>query len=133
MTCKDSACPDLNRTPSIKYLDVTINQHLKFDAHMNLLKAQTRNLIYVFNNYRYIADFKLIKNYAILRPLSIHLDLFSFGFGRRSKTVCFDTRTGLKICSKGNIFSQLPLYIILQENSKRIGRFLRNTNCSYRR
>lgn len=55
------SCPDLNKSDSIKYLGVVIDEHLNFNQHIDLLTSRLRKLIFVFKNLRHLANYKVIK------------------------------------------------------------------------
>lgn len=64
-------CTSLERTNTIKYLGVTLDQTLTFKPHIDLLTARLRKLIYVFKTIRNITTRVIIKNiyYALCHSL----------------------------------------------------------------
>ncbi|KAL5236816.1 hypothetical protein ACI65C_004226 [Semiaphis heraclei] len=52
----NDTCEVINRTENSKYLGVTIDQHLKWDAHVNNLIIKMRKLHYFYLNARKILD-----------------------------------------------------------------------------
>lgn len=52
--CNFSCCPcsKLESTQYINYLDITVDSHLKFSEHIELLTERIRKLIVVFKNMR---------------------------------------------------------------------------------
>lgn len=55
------SCPHLQRTKSIKYLGVILDNTLSFQPHIDSLATKIRKLIFVFKNLRYVADLKILK------------------------------------------------------------------------
>lgn len=51
-------CETIDKTESIKYLGITIDQHLKWDIHVNNLIIKTRKLNYFYINSRKIPNKK---------------------------------------------------------------------------
>lgn len=58
ITC---SCPKLTRTPTFKYLGVTLDDNLSFSAHIDLLTARIRKLIFVFKTLRHVAEAQIVK------------------------------------------------------------------------
>lgn len=56
------SCPKIQKTTSIKYLGVIIDDKLNFYAHLDLLSARIRKLIVIFKNLRHVSDWKLLKS-----------------------------------------------------------------------
>lgn len=54
-------CLPVTRAHTIKYLGVLIDQHLKWDQHINALIPKIRKLIYVFKNLNSCADLNALK------------------------------------------------------------------------
>lgn len=71
VTTTPCSCPVLERTASIKYLGVLMDQTLTFKPHLTLTAARLRKLIYIFRTLRHIADRKVIKTvyYALAHSL----------------------------------------------------------------
>lgn len=55
-------CTSLERTSSIKYLGVTIDELLNWKEHIELLAARVRRLIYIFKKLRHVTDTTTLKN-----------------------------------------------------------------------
>lgn len=55
------SCPKLARTPTVKYLGVTLDDNLNFSAHIDLLTARVRKLIFVFKTLRHVAEARIVK------------------------------------------------------------------------
>lgn len=55
-------CPELQRTRSIKYLGIMIDDKLNFHCHIDMISARVRKLIAIFKNLRHVADKELIKS-----------------------------------------------------------------------
>lgn len=55
------SCPKLTRAPTIKYLGVTLDDSLSFSAHIDLLTARIRKLIFVFKTLRHVAEAQIVK------------------------------------------------------------------------
>lgn len=49
-------CPPLNVVKNVKYLGVTIDSNLKWHSQIEILKARTRKLIYIFKIIRHLAE-----------------------------------------------------------------------------
>jgi len=55
------SCPLLERTSSVKYLGVIIDETHGFHQHIESLTGRVRKLVYIFKNLRYVSDFAIIK------------------------------------------------------------------------
>lgn len=54
------SCTTLDRTTTIKYLGIHLDQHLRWDTQIKLISARVRKLIYIFKNLRQVAGIKLV-------------------------------------------------------------------------
>lgn len=54
-------CPTLARSHTIKYLGVTLDDNLSFKAHIDLLTARIRKLIFVFKTLRHVAEAQIVR------------------------------------------------------------------------
>lgn len=56
----DCTCPKIEKTNSIKYLGVIVDQHIRWDEHINYVINRTRKLIHKFYTLRDILSRKVI-------------------------------------------------------------------------
>lgn len=56
--CNNSncTCPTIDRVSSIKYLGVFLDQHMRWDAHVEYLRTRLKGLAYIFYNLRDVAN-----------------------------------------------------------------------------
>lgn len=68
---RSCSCPLIERTDSIRYLGIIIDQVLTFKPHISVLVSRLRKVIYVFRTLRNIADRNTIRMvyYAICQSL----------------------------------------------------------------
>jgi len=82
----DCGCCAIERVSELRYLGVTVDQHLKWDAHIAQLVARARKLIYVFAKLRPILPVKMLKTVYF----SLAQSIFQYGilaFGGTVKTL----------------------------------------------
>jgi hypothetical protein len=53
-------CPHLNKSKTVKYLGITIDDRLQWSPHIRILSNRIRKLIFVFKSLRLVADDKLL-------------------------------------------------------------------------
>lgn len=54
-------CPKLEKTTTVKYLGVILDDRLSFVHHLNHLSGRIRKLIFVFKHLRHVAEPKVLK------------------------------------------------------------------------
>lgn len=54
-------CSNLNRTTTIKYLGILLDETLTWKPHITATSNRIRKLIYVFKTLRHVADFDIVK------------------------------------------------------------------------
>ena len=72
--CKDTApcdCVNIERTATIKYLGVVLDERLTFKDHLMISAKRIRQFIYLFKNLRSAADIKLLREVyiAVCQPV----------------------------------------------------------------
>lgn len=101
----DCKCVSLQKTETIKYLGVLIDQHLNFKPHINLLTSRVRKLIYVFKNLRHIAQPHILKRvYFSLCQSLISYCITSWGGAPKTNLLPLEIaqRAVLKVCTFRN-------------------------------
>lgn len=75
-TCSNSdsqpcSCPRLQKSTTIKYLGIMIDDRLNFRCHVDMIASRVRKLMSIFKNLRCVADSKLIKTvyYALCQSV----------------------------------------------------------------
>ena len=79
------SCLPLERTKTIKYLGIVIDQNLKWTQHIEATTKRTRKLIYIFKNIRNILNINLLRTvyYALAQTL---LTYGQIGWGGMART-----------------------------------------------
>lgn len=81
-------CTFLDRTKTIKYLGVLLDEKLTWVPHINLLAERTRRLIYIFKKLRHVADYTLLKNvYTALAESILTYCISSWGGARKTHLI----------------------------------------------
>lgn len=118
-SCLDSdqsncGCPTLERTKTIKYLGVLLDEHLTWVPHINLVAGRTRKLIFIFKKLRHVADYPLLKTiYYALAQSILSYCITTWGGARKThlKTLEKAQRSLLKVIKfKHYRYSTVALY-----------------------
>ena len=107
-------CPTITRTQSIKYLGVIIDNHLRFDLHIQTVAQRVRKLAYIFKQLRFVADDNLLKMvYLALVQSVVSYCITSWGGATKTRMLGLERaqRMILKICLfKPRLFPTDQLY-----------------------
>ena len=78
-------CTAIERTKTLKYLGIILDNTLNFKTHINALSNRLRKIIYVFRSLRHVADRDLIKKvYFALCQSLLNYCIVSWGGGPKS-------------------------------------------------
>lgn len=108
-------CPVIEKTVSIKYLGVTIDQHLRWSEHALYLVKRLKKLFYIFYNIRYVLSAKeCFKIYEAIVLSILRYGVVVWGSMCTNNMGCLDVvhKTILKIILKlGRRFRTEKLYV----------------------
>lgn len=108
------SCAVLERVTEIKYLGVTLDNHLRWDKHIKSLAGRVRKLGKVFKTIRHLGDTPFqLKMYKALGESVIRYCILAWGGAAKSRLICLERaqRMLLKIITfKPFLFSTYDLY-----------------------
>lgn len=95
-------CPELQRTESIKYLGVIIDQTLTFKTHIETLASRLRKLIFIFKGLRNVASRGTIRTvYYALGHSLLEYCISAWGGAAKTHMICAERaqRSLLKVAA----------------------------------
>lgn len=100
LTC---SCPHINKSKSVKYLGVIIDDNLNFNEHISNVSKRIRKLTYVFKNLRHVADSKVMRTVYLALCQSVLTYCIS-SWGGAAKTHLLELERAQRLILKISLF-----------------------------